>query len=130
MKLNRLVVAAVAAFSFTACAPRLAHAHADHGQPMHGGIVAEGGVLQGELVARPGALTLYLTDHGNPVATQGASGRLTVLAGTQRSELALTPAGENRLSLAGAPLLAPGTKAVALVRLPDGRSATLRFELK
>ncbi len=45
-------------------------------------------------------------------------------------QLALSPAGENRLSFAGASKLAPGTKAVALVRLPDGRSATLRFELK
>jgi hypothetical protein len=128
--MKHLLVIAVTAFSFTAYAPRLAHAHAEHGQPAYGGVVAEGGQLQGELVVKPAALTLYLTNHGSPVATQGASARLTVLTGTQRSELTLSPAGANRLSLAGAPSLAPGTKAVALVRLADGRSVTLRFELK
>lgn len=107
-----------------------AFAHEQHGKAEHGGMVAEAGAFQGELVAKGGTLTLYLTDHGQPVATQGASARMTLLAGGQKTDLVLAPAGGNRLAATGAPMPGAGAKAVANVKLADGRSGALRFEWK
>ena len=107
-----------------------AFAHEQHGHAEHGGVVAEAGAFQGELVAKGGTLTLYLTDHGQPIATQGANARMTMLTGGKKSDLLLAPAGGNRLAATGAPVPGAGAKAVASVKLPDGRSGALRFEWK
>ncbi len=107
-----------------------AMAHGDHGKPRYGGVVAEGGVFQGELVVRDAAVTVFLVEHGKPLASAGASAKLTVLESGRTRDLTLAPAGENRLSADAGAALAKGTKAVASVRLADGRSAALRFELK
>jgi hypothetical protein len=123
--LLRAAVLACAALAGTA-----ALAHDDHGKPQHGGIVAEAGTFQGELVAGPKGPTLYVTDHGQPVPTAGASGKLVVLAGGQRSDLALSPAGDNRLAPAQPLSLPKGARAVATVTLKDGRSGALRFDVK
>lgn len=120
--------AALAAAACLAAAP--AGAHGDHGKPMYGGVVAEAGTFQGELVSGPKGATLFITDHGAPVPTAGATGRLVVLSGTQKSERELVPAGDNRFSLAGGEPLARGSKAVATVRLKDGRSGALRFDVR
>jgi hypothetical protein len=119
-----------AALVCAALAGTAALAHDDHGKPQHGGIVAEAGTFQGELVAGPKGPTLYVTDHGQPVPTAGASGKLVVLAGGQRSDLALSPAGDNRLAPAQPLPLPKGARAVATVTLKDGRSGALRFDVK
>jgi nitrogen fixation protein FixH len=103
-------------------------AHETHGQPQHGGIVAEAGVFQGELVARGGKLIIYLSEHGQPLPAKGAKGRLTLLAGGQRQELTLTPAGDNTLQATAA--WPPGAKAAAVITLADGLSGVLRFEAR
>ena len=41
-----------------------------------------------------------------------------------------TPAGENRLAAPAGTVLPKGAKVVAAVKLADGRSGALRFELK
>jgi len=125
LRLLRAAVLACATLAGTA-----ALAHDGHGKPQHGGIVAEAGTFQGELVAGPKGPTLYLTDHGQPVPTAGASGKLVVLAGGQRSDLALSPAGDNRLAPAQPMPLPKGARAVATVTLKDGRSGALRFDVK
>lgn len=96
-----------------------AHAHADHGKPQYGGVVAEAGYAQFEAVARDGALIVYVTQHGVPLDTVGASGKLIVLAGTAKSEIALKPAGGNRLGGAGE--LPAGAKLLFQIQLPGGK---------
>lgn len=76
-------------------------AHEGHGQPQFGGVVAEAGVAQFEIVAGDGKVTVHATQHGAPLATAGASGRLIVLDGTKKSEIELAPAGDNRLAGSG-----------------------------
>jgi len=125
LRLLRAAVLACATLAGTA-----ALAHDEHGKPQHGGIVAEAGTFQGELVAGPKGPTLYLTEHGKPVPTAGASGKLVVLAGGQRTDLALSPAGDNRLAAAQPQPLPKGARAVATVSLKDGRSGALRFDVK
>ena len=59
-----------------------AWAHAEHGQPQFGGVVAEAGEAQFEVVGKDGRLVVHVTNHGSPLDTTGASGKLTVLAGS------------------------------------------------
>ncbi len=110
--------------------PAAVQAHAKHGQPQHGGLVAEAGAFQGELVAKGRQLTLYVTNHGEPLAMAGGSAKATLLAGADKSELAFAPAGANQLTATSPAPLAAGTKAVVTVKLPNGRSGNLRFEIK
>ena len=117
-------------FACAALAATAALAHDDHGKPQHGGVVAEASTFQVELVAGPRGPVLYVTDHGKPLSTAGASGKLVVLAAGQKSELALAPAGGNRLAPPQPMVLPTGTRAVATVTLADGRSGALRFDVK
>lgn len=103
-----------------------------HGEKAkHGGIVQESsnGVSL-ELVARDGKATIYVEDHGKPVSTVGASGKLTVLNGTEKSEVPLEPAGENTLVSKGDAKLSGGAKAIAAIKLADKKVMNVRFAVK
>jgi hypothetical protein len=95
----------------------------------HGGVVQHASDLGFELVGQPEGAVLYIEDHGKPLATKGASGKLTVLKGTDKSETELVPSGDNALQAKGAKLAA-GAKAVAAVTLPSGKVVTVRFNVK
>ncbi|MFO1197106.1 MAG: hypothetical protein U1E86_09050 [Burkholderiaceae bacterium] len=113
------------------CATGTAHAAGGHDHtPKHGGVVAEANDLDFELVARPDRLTLHVRDHGKALPTQGAAARLTLLAGTERSEAVLVPAGGDRMEAQGTFKLGPGTKVVAAVTLPGRKPTNVRFVLK
>lgn len=117
----------IAALAWALAAPAWAH---DHGHaPQHGGIVAEAADVDYELVLQPQAITLYLRDHGKALATEGASGKLTLLLGTQKTELPLSPASDGRLQALHPPALASGAKLLAQVSLPGRKAATVRFVL-
>lgn len=109
-------------------ADRQEHAH-EH-QSLNGGIVVEANHLDFELVAKPGSLTLYVRDHGKPASTEGATAKMTLLNGTDKLQLALAPAGENKLEAKGLFTVAKGTKAVALVTLPGKKTANVRFAIE
>ena len=76
-------------------------AHAEHGQPQYGGVVAEAGEMQFEVVGKDGLLTVYLSNHGNPIPAAGATGKLVAMAGTNKSEFELKAAGDSRLQGSG-----------------------------
>ena len=109
-------------------APAAVMAHAEHGQPQYGGIFAEAGEAQLELVNQAGKVALHVTQHGAPVPVQGGKARLTVLEGGAKRELQLAPAAENRLEAAAS--LKPGAKVVAAVELPGRKPLQARFEVK
>ena len=98
--------------------------------PKHGGIAAEAAGAVYELVASPTALTLHIDDHGQKIDTTGASAKVTLLSGSEKTEANLAPAGANKLEAQGSYKLAPGTKAVAVVTLPGKAPATARFAVK
>lgn len=103
-------------------------AHAEHGQPQHGGIVAEAGEAQFEIVARENKLIVFVTNHGAPVATVGASGKLTILAGNSKRELELKPDGENRM--AGSGSLQAKEKLLVSIQLPGKKPLQARAVAK
>ena len=127
MRLKTLLTAAALAFAATAFA---ADPHSHGPKPQHGGIVAEASDIEFELVAKADTITLHVRDHGKALATQGATGKVTVLSGADKAEAALAPAGDNKLEAKGAFKVGPGTKLVATVSLQGRKPINMRFALK
>lgn len=121
----------LAALALALCGPAFAAGnHAHEHQPLHGGIVTEVADIDYELVAQPDTLTLHLRDHGKPLALDGASAKLTLLNGSEKTEASLSPAGDGKLQAKGSFKVAPGTKVVALVTVPGKKAANVRFAVK
>ncbi len=121
---NKFVLTAAAACLSLCLTAGQALAHAEHGQPQYGGVVAEAGEAQFEIVGKGGQIIVYATHHGAPVASAGAVGKLTVLTGAQKSDVALKPAGDNRLTGAGS--VASGAKLLLQVQWPDRKPLQAR----
>ncbi|MFZ5541958.1 MAG: hypothetical protein ACOZJZ_00260 [Pseudomonadota bacterium] len=124
--MKKLMVAVVASTAALALHPAQAHGPAG---AKHGGIVQTASDLGFELVAKDGTATLYVEDHGRPFATQGMTGKLTVLNGSDKSEAELAATGDNKLEAKGVKLN-PGAKVVAAVTLPSKKVVTVRFSVK
>jgi len=108
-----------------------AHAHDDHGKPQWGGVVADAGPFQVELVvARDGQIKLHLSDHAAQVPSQGASGRLTLLSAGKKEELVLKPVSDSALGATSKLKPGRGARAVAIIQLPGQEPATLRFVIR
>ena len=127
-KINLITLAALAVGLATTSAAFAAGNH-DH-SPKFGGIVAEGKAFDAELVVKPDLITVHLSDHGKPLATKGAKGKITLLIGGEKTEAELVPAGESRLEVGGKFKVSKGTKAVVEVTLDSKKTTTVRFEIK
>ena len=101
----------------------------DH-SPKFGGIVAQGKAFDGELVAKPDLITVHVSDHGKPMATKGAKGKITMLTGADKSEVELMPAGDSRMEAKGKFNVSVGTKAVVEITPEGKKPSTLRFAIK
>jgi hypothetical protein len=122
MKLNIIFAAALAIAG-------AAYAQKDDHAPKHGGIVVETKALDFEVVAKPDLIQIYVGDHGKPVKLDGAKGKVTLLNGSEKTEVELTPAGD-RMEAKGSFKVAKGTKGIASVTLAGKSAATARFEIK
>lgn len=78
-----------------------AFAHMEHGKPQFGGVVAEAGMAQFEIVGRGNEIVVHVSQHGEPINTATATAKLWVLMGSNRSEVVLQPAGGNLFKGAG-----------------------------
>lgn len=110
----------------------LAWAHSAHEgeKAYHGGILAEDKGLQYELVAKPDVVTVFVHDHGKPISTKGATGKIMLLNGGEKSEATLIPTGESALEARGNFKVEKGTKAVAVVALAGKPARSVRFPAK
>lgn len=106
-----------------------ANADGEH-KPKYGGVVTVVKDVQYELVAKGGSVALFIEDHGKKVDTKGATAKLTLLAGGEKTDVMLLPVGENGLEAKGAFKTPPGTKAVATITLAGKPATNVRFEIK
>ena len=123
MKLKTILVAAAVALAAPAFAQK------DDHSAKHGGIFVETKALDFEIVAKPDVLQVYVADHGKPVKLDGAKGKVTLLNGSEKTEVDLAPAGD-KLEAKGSFKVAKGTKGIASVTLAGKSAATARFEVK
>lgn len=121
--MKKLFGLSVCTFAFALSGQALAHG----AKAKHGGVMQSAGDLSFELVSKDGKAVIHVEDHGADFATKGASGKLTVLAGSKKSETLLEPTGANTLSSKTAVMLPPGTKAVASITLPGKSPISVRF---
>lgn len=124
--MKKMILATMLAVGIGSAGVALAHG----AKSRHGGVVATANDLQFELVDKSGKPVIYVNDHGKALATSGMTGKMTVLNGMGKTELPLQPAGENMLQAAGEAKLEKGTKAVALITLPDSKVVNVRFAVK
>lgn len=108
----------------------VAHAHSEHGHPQYGGIYGEAGTFQAELVLKDKQVILYLSNHGEPVSTKGASGKLLILAVDGKSEVELKPSADSQLVATLKAKPAKGTKIVATLMLEGKKPANVRYVIE
>ena len=125
MKLKTLVI--LTTFALGAATAQAAGSH-DH-TPKFGGVVVETKAGDLDIVAKPDAIQIYVSDHGKAVKLDGAKAKVTLLNGSEKTEADLTPAGD-KLEAKGTFKVAKGTKGIALVTLAGKPAATARFEIK
>jgi hypothetical protein len=101
------------------------HSHA----PRHGGVVTEAKDADYELVAKSDVIRLYVRGHDGSSDVKGASAKLTLLTGTEKSEVTLAPDGD-KLEAKGAFKIASGTKIVAVVTRSGKSAQSVRFAIK
>ena len=101
-----------------------------HGHdPKFGGVVVETKAGDLEIVAKPDAILIYVSDHGKPAKLDGAKAKVTLLNGTDKSEVDLSPAGD-KLEAKGNFKISKGTKGIAVVTLAGKPPASARFQVK
>jgi hypothetical protein len=126
LKTSKLMAAAALALSAMTMSTALAHGTSE---PRHGGIVQVANDVNFELVVEADGATLYLVDHDEPMSTKGISGKLTVLNGSEKTEVDVKAAGDNKLRATGIKI-AKGAKVVAVLNNVEGATATVRFTVK
>ena len=127
-KLFNINTAVLASLIAVATASAVAGGEHDH-KPKFGGVVVETKVGDIEIVAKPDSIKIHISDHGKAVKLEGAKAKVTLLNGTEKSEVELTPAGD-KLEAKGTFKVAKGTKGIALVTLAGKPATTARFEVK
>lgn len=94
----------------------------------NGGQVRDAGKYHLELIVKDTALTVYVSGNKDAkVATKGATGTATVLAGKTTSSVKLEPGGENALAGSGSFQPAPDMKIVVSITLPGQPPIQARF---
>ena len=109
--------------STNATTAALARVRLEIGDTVEGaGVLPDGGNLTDE------EITVYLTDHADQkLPAAGAKGKVILLFGKQKTEIALTPAGDNKLAGQGTYASLPAMKAIVAITFPDGRTEQARF---
>lgn len=120
--MNPLKVLALAAGAL-ALMPVMALAHGSM-RPSHGGVVQMSGEIMVELVTKPRALDIYVTEEDEPIPAAGFDAALIVTApGGAKSRIALIPAAGNKFTSASR----PGKGSKVVVSLTDKKSAAKTF---
>ena len=124
--MKKLIALGAVVLGMTLSGQALAHG----AKPQFGGVMQSANDISFELVSKDGKAVIYVQDHGVDLATAGASGTLTVLAGGKKSVAALVPSGANMLISTTALSFEHGAKAVASITLPGKAALSVRFSRK
>jgi hypothetical protein len=101
----------------------------DELKPKHGGLIQEVNEVQYEIVAKPDQVTIYVFDHSKKMTLKNASGKLTLLTGTTKSDVMLVQDEDNKLVAKGVFKIEKGTKVVAVIKIGD-KTSSVRWSLK
>ena len=126
-------VGVLTALIFALAVPAWADDDHDHEHAaQHGGVVAESGHHHLELVAKDGALTLYIGGvHGTEEMVSKASATAAVLSEGKKVDVELKPAGNGPVLTGTGPFKAAnGTVVVLTLKMPDHDPEQVRLKLE
>ena len=136
MKVSKQAAAILAGIMLSA-APAFAHddAYLDTQKAPNGGQLRMAGPSHYELAitkdskdVKENPVVVYVTDHaGTKIATAGATGTATILAGKLKATATLKPDGDNRMKGFAKYASTPGMKAVVSITLPGKQPEQARF---
>ena len=126
--MKKATILAIAATAL-ALVPSAAIAHGSM-KPSHGGVVQMSGEIMVELVTRPKALEIYVTEEDEPISAAGFDAALiTTAPDGKKSRVTLKPAGANKFAAPGRP--GSGSKVViSLVEKKSGAKTFASFTMK
>ncbi|WP_284079300.1 hypothetical protein [Herbaspirillum aquaticum] len=124
--MKKLITAVMLASALVVSGVAMAHG----AKARHGGVAQSANDISFELVAKDGKATIYLEDHDDEIPSEGVSGKLTVLNGSDKTEVPLESAGGNKLVSKGELKFAKGAKAIASITFKDKSTVNVRFSLK
>ena len=120
MKLVKSLTIAAAMLSLGS-QPALAHGSM---MPQHGGVVQMSGEIMLELVTKPKALDIYVSEEDEPIPAESFDGLLIVTsAAGEKTRTALKPAGGNKFTAPGR----PGSGSKVVISLSDKASGAKTF---
>ena len=132
-QIKPLILAAATSAFMLASQPLLAHSdeHLDTQKAPNGGQLRQAGPYHFELVvasdgkeAKDSALVVHVTDHaGAKIATAGATGTATILAGKNKTTATLTPDGDNLMKGPAKYASTPDMKVVVAITLAGKAAA-------
>jgi len=136
-QIKALILAAATSAFMLASQPLLAHSdeYLDTQKAPNGGQLRMAGPYHFELVVasdgketKDSALVVHVTDHaGAKVATAGATGTASILAGKNKSTATLTPDGDNRMKGTAKYASTPDMKVVVSITLAGKAAEQARF---
>jgi hypothetical protein len=104
-------------------------AYAHEPKASHGGRVAEAGPYHVELVAKDTAIEVFLIgENDKPIDPKGFKGVAIFNLGGKAQRIPLVPSEKNVLSGTAATVLPANPKGAVQLTLPDGKTATARFD--
>ena len=107
-----------------------AYAAGDDHTPKHGGIVVETKLADFEFVVKSDTIQIYITDHVKPMKIDGGTAKVTLLNGSEKTEIELVQVGYKLEAKGTFNVVPKSTKGVAVVTLPCKPPASARFALK
>jgi hypothetical protein len=83
-----------------------------------------------ELVNNKSGALIYVTNMGSKVSTAGATGKLILVQGAARTEVALKPSGSNAMEAVKPTAVVAGSRASVVVTLADKMVVSDEFAVK
>lgn len=125
----RTAFAALAIMAAPLVAGGAAHAHGSM-KPQHGGIVQMTGETLFELVTTPKGVELYVSEDDEPIASSGATAKLSIASGAAKKDAPLTPAGGNKFVAKGLKVASGSKVTVTLVNNATKAKSFATFTVK
>ncbi len=96
-----------------------------------GGVVASAANMQFELVGTSSNAVIHVSGHhGEKISTMGATGTLTVVNGSAKTELPLTSNGANMMQTKADAKFVAGAMATAAITFADKNVVSVKFIAK
>ena len=128
MKSRSSIALIASSFVFAASATWAAGDHKHDHSPKHGGIVVEVKDIDLEFVLKSDLIQMHVRGH-KAVKLDGATAKLSLLAGSTKTDVVLSVAGD-KFEAKGKFDVDKGTKGIAVVTLAGQAPRTARFEVK